>query len=36
LRLQALADGVMDASVLLVYEGRWRPAKRHEPKWVDH
>ena len=36
LRLQALADGVMDASVLLVYEGRWRPAERHEPKWVDH
>ena len=25
LRLQALADGIMDASVLLVYEGRWRP-----------
>ena len=35
LRLQALADGVMDASVLLVYEGRWRPAERHEPKWLD-
>jgi len=27
LRLQALADGVMDASVLLVYEGRWRPVR---------
>jgi glutathione S-transferase len=36
LRLQALADGMMDASILLVYEGRWRPAERHEPKWVDH
>jgi glutathione S-transferase len=35
LRLQALADGIMDASVLLVYEGRWRPAERHEPKWVE-
>ncbi len=35
LRLQALADGIMDASVLLVYEGRWRPAERHEPKWLD-
>lgn len=35
LRLQALADGMMDASVLLVYEGRWRPAERHEPKWID-
>ena len=36
LRLQALADGIMDASVLLVYEGRWRPPERHEPTWVDH
>jgi glutathione S-transferase len=36
LRLQALADGVMDASILIVYEGRWRPSERHEPKWVDH
>ena len=36
LRLQALADGVMDASILLIYEGRWRPAERHEPKWIDH
>ena len=36
LRLQALADGIMDASILLVYEGRWRPAERHEPKWVEH
>jgi glutathione S-transferase len=35
LRLQALADGLMDASVLLVYEGRFRPAERHEPKWLD-
>ena len=30
LRLQALADGIMDASILLVYEGRCRPAERHE------
>src|SRR5262249_20616302 len=29
LRLQALADGIMDASVLLVYEGRWRAPERH-------
>jgi len=35
LRLQALADGIMDASVLLVYEGRWRPAERQEPKWIE-
>ena len=36
LRLQALADGLMDASILLVYEGRWRDPARHEPKWVEH
>jgi glutathione S-transferase len=35
LRLQALADGLMDASILLVYEGRWRPAEKHEPKWIE-
>jgi glutathione S-transferase len=36
LRLQALADGLMDASILMVYEGRWRDAAKHEPKWVEH
>jgi glutathione S-transferase len=36
LRLQALCDGVLDASVLIVYEGRWRPSEKQEPKWVDH
>jgi len=36
LRLQALADGVMDASILQVYESRWRAADKHEPKWLDH
>ncbi len=36
LRLQALCDGVMDACILLVYEGRWRPAERHEPKWIAY
>jgi glutathione S-transferase len=36
LRLQAVADGILDASILLIYEGRWRPAERHEPKWVEH
>jgi glutathione S-transferase len=36
LRLQALADGILDAGVLRVYEGRFRPAEKHEPKWVDH
>jgi glutathione S-transferase len=36
LRLQALADGLMDASILIVYEARWRPPERHEQKWLDH
>jgi glutathione S-transferase len=36
LRLQALCDGILDASILLVYEGRWRPAEHHVQKWVDH
>src|SRR6185437_2511751 len=36
LRLQALADGIMDASILRVYEARWRDPAKHEPKWVDH
>ena len=36
LRLQALCDGILDASILLVYEGRWRAIEKHEPKWLDH
>jgi glutathione S-transferase len=36
LRLQALCDGILDASILQVYEGRWRAAEKHEQKWVDH
>jgi glutathione S-transferase len=34
--LQALADGIMDASILQVYEGRWRDPAKHEQKWVEH
>jgi glutathione S-transferase len=36
LRLQALCDGILDASILTVYEGRWRPPERHEAKWLEH
>jgi glutathione S-transferase len=36
LRLQALCDGVLDASILLIYEARWRPPEKHETKWLDH
>src|SRR5262245_59470575 len=35
LRLQALGDGILDASVLMVYEGRYRPKEKHEQKWLD-
>jgi glutathione S-transferase len=35
LRLEALADGIMDASILISYESRYRPPERHEPKWLD-
>jgi len=36
LTLEALGDGILDACILLVYEGRWRPAEKHEPKWIDY
>ena len=36
LTLQSLCDGILDACILLVYEGRWRPVEKHEPKWIDH
>jgi glutathione S-transferase len=35
LRLQALCDGILDASVLTVYEGRFRKPELHEPKWLE-
>ena len=35
LRLQALCDGAMDASVLIVYESRYRPAELHVQSWLD-
>src|ERR1044072_9219545 len=36
LTLQALCDGILDAGILLVYEGRWRPREMAVAKWVDH
>jgi glutathione S-transferase len=36
LRQQVLADGLMEGGLLQVYEGRWRPQDRHEPKWLEH
>lgn len=35
LRLQALADGVLDAAILQVYEERYRPDERRHQPWVD-
>jgi len=35
LRLQALCDGILDACLLLVYEGRYRPADKHVQNWID-
>jgi glutathione S-transferase len=31
-----LADGIMDASVLVVYETRFRPDLPQSPRWLDH
>lgn len=33
---QAMADGLLDAAILLVYEGRFRPADRHAPNWLAY
>jgi glutathione S-transferase len=35
LRLQALCDGILDASLLIVYEGRYRPADKSVQSWID-
>lgn len=35
LRLQALCDGILDACLALVYEGRYRPADKFVQSWVD-
>jgi glutathione S-transferase len=35
LRLQALADGMMDAALLQIYEKRFRPEDKHHQPWLD-
>ena len=35
LTLEATADGIMDAAVLMVYEGRVRPEEFHYEPWVE-
>ncbi|MCW6506437.1 glutathione S-transferase family protein [Lichenifustis flavocetrariae] len=36
LTMQALADGLMDAALLQVYETRWRAEDRREARWTEH
>jgi glutathione S-transferase len=36
LTLSRLADGIMDASILVVYETRFRPDLPHSPRWLLH
>lgn len=35
LRLQALCDGILDASVLVVYEDRYRSADKRVESWIE-
>jgi len=35
LRLEALCDGILDASILIVYEGRYRSPEMAVKKWLD-
>lgn len=35
LRLQALCDGILDACLLMVYEGRYRSPEQHVKSWTD-
>jgi glutathione S-transferase len=34
--MQSLADGLMDAAILQIYEMRFRAEDRREPKWIAH
>ncbi len=36
LTMQALADGLLDALLLQVYEGRFRPPETHNQRWLDN
>ncbi len=35
LTLEATADGIMDAAILMVYEHRARPSDKHSPEWEE-
>jgi glutathione S-transferase len=34
LTMQALADGVLDAAILMIYESRFREESQHSPRWT--
>lgn len=34
--MEALADGIMDAAILIIYESRWREEGRRDEAWVAH
>ena len=36
LTIAALADGILDAGILIVYEGRYRPDTEPYGPWIDH
>lgn len=36
LKLQALADGIMDAAILIMYETRYREPGNSSPMWLGH
>jgi glutathione S-transferase len=36
LHQQALADGILDAALLQVYEGRWRSEERRDASWLEY
>ena len=33
---QALADGICDAALCIIYEQRWRSSEMHDAKWLAH
>jgi glutathione S-transferase len=34
--MQALADGMMEASILRIYEARYRAPEAHNARWLEH
>jgi glutathione S-transferase len=36
LTFAALGEGMMDAAILIIYEGRYRPEEKRHPDWVEH